>query len=78
MWNQFKCKASIRLQFKKEFLIIKSMDVTRYVKILARESSEIDDTVLQKVMTDISSKIKIYFALYKTMETGCAAIDIFV
>ena len=30
-------------------LMTKSMDVTRYVKILARESSEIDDTVLQKV-----------------------------
>ena len=30
-------------------LMTKSMDQTRYVKILARESSEIDDTVLQKV-----------------------------
>ena len=68
MWNQFKCKASIRLQFKKEFLIIKSMDVTRYVKILAREPSEIDDTVLQKVMNNISNKIKINFALNDSME----------
>ena len=66
MWNQFKCKASIRLQFRKE--IIKIMDVTRYVKILAREPSEIDDTVLQKVMNNISSKIKINFALNGSME----------
>ena len=40
-------------------LMIKSMDVTRYVKILARESSEIDDTVLQKVFERyIKEKLK--------------------